>query len=88
MEEHRAAQRKAAIRNDLKGKDVVPEDEIWVSLDCSSGCLYSSFLIKSPHYRQVRAMAREQSVEEDSRWLCALLEAPCYLRCSFWSQII
>src|SRR5258707_7250110 len=36
---------------------------------------------ESHHYRQVQAMAREQGVEEDFRWLCALLEAPSDLRC-------
>src|ERR1700722_9597724 len=36
---------------------------------------------ESQHYRQGRAMAREKGVEEDFRWLCALLEAPSDLRC-------
>jgi len=36
---------------------------------------------ESHHYRHIRAMATEQGVEEDFRWLCALLEAPSDLRC-------
>jgi hypothetical protein len=36
---------------------------------------------ESHHYLQMRAMARKQGVEEDFRWLCALLEAPSDLRC-------
>src|ERR1700760_4246472 len=36
---------------------------------------------ESPSYQQARTMAREKGVEEDVRWLCALLEAPFDLRC-------